>query len=232
MALTDAHSLALLERGASRHPLDRALLLAAQAEPEIAWADRPLGARDACLIGLRCRWFGAGFDAVVACSACSELLSLQVDLRALVSDAAAVDAVSVLVDGVRFRAPTTRDLAALARDANGSDIDGAAELLLQRLALDPVPDGWGRDELAAVERALDAADPLAHVTLDVACEHCGQREPRAIDIAACLWDDVAAQAERALDDVHLLAGAYGWSESEILAMPPARRALYRSRVCA
>jgi hypothetical protein len=32
--------------------------------------------------------------------------------------------------------------------------------------------------------------------------------------------------------VHLLAGAYGWSEGQVLAMTPARRALYKQRVLA
>ncbi|MBC7992234.1 MAG: phage baseplate protein, partial [Rhizobacter sp.] len=43
-------------------------------------------------------------------------------------------------------------------------------------------------------------------------------------------DDLAAQAERVVDDVHTLAGAYGWNETEILAMSAARRALYKQRV--
>ncbi|MBC7992310.1 MAG: hypothetical protein H7Z15_03590, partial [Rhizobacter sp.] len=58
LPLSDNECLALVERGTPRHPLDRALLLAAVAEPGVAWADRSLGLRDACLMRLRSAWFG------------------------------------------------------------------------------------------------------------------------------------------------------------------------------
>jgi hypothetical protein len=51
MALPDPHCLALYEQGLTRHPIDRALLLAATADGA-DWADRPLGERDAQLIAL------------------------------------------------------------------------------------------------------------------------------------------------------------------------------------
>ena len=223
--LSDTDCLALVERGAVRHPLDRALLLAAVADPGVAWADRPLGVRDACLMGLRSTWFGPWFDAVLACPACARLLSLRVDLRGF-SERAIDDDAPVAVAGARYRRPTTRDLAAL---VGRLDVDDAAALLLQRLVLD-VAAALTSEQRVAVEAALDAADPLAHVALDVACEHCNHRFSAPLDIAVSLWDDLAAQAERVIDDVHTLAAAYGWNETEILAMPAARRALYKQRV--
>lgn len=227
LPLSDTECLALVERGTPRHPLDRALLLAAVAEPGVAWADRPLGLRDACLMGLRSAWFGPGFDAVLACPACTQLLSLRVDLRGL-AERALDDDTPVLVAGARYRRPTTRDLAAL---VGRLDVDDAAAVLLQRLALDGAA-VLTPEQRAAVEAALDAADPLAHVALDVVCEHCQHGFSAPLDIAVSLWDDLAAQAERVVDDVHTLAGAYGWNETEILAMSAARRALYKQRVWA
>ena len=41
-----------------------------------------------------------------------------------------------------------------------------------------------------------------------------------------------AWAQRALSDVHLLATRYGWSEREVLALTPARRARYLAMVSA
>ena len=224
-ALSDTDCLALVERGAPRHPLDRALLLAAVAEPGVAWADRPLGARDACLMSLRSAWFGPWFDAVLACPACAQLLSLKVDLRCF-AERGVADESPLDVAGVRFRRPTTRDLAAL---VGRLDVDDAATLLLRRIALDAEAE-ITPDQRRAVEAALDAADPLAHVALQVACEHCGHGFEALLDIAVSLWDEVATQAERVLDDVHTLASAYGWNESEILSMSAARRALYTRRV--
>jgi hypothetical protein len=202
------------------------LLLATAAAPDVAWADRPLGARDAQLLALRCEWFGPWFDAVLACKACGELLSLRVDLRDFAACAVA-DETPVAVDGLRFRRPTTRDLAAL---IDHLDVDAAAEALLRRLALDALPPDWDAARQAALEGALDAADPLAHVALDIACEHCGERWTAPLDIGAALWDELAVQAAHVIDDVHVLASAYGWSEREILAMPTTRRQLYKQRV--
>jgi hypothetical protein len=234
MPLADADCLLLAERGATRHPLDRALLLAHMAEPGTAWADQPLGARDACLIGLRCEWFGPWFDAVLACKACTQLLTLRLDLRRFVPVHAEADT-PVEVAGLLFRRPTTRDLAAIAGRIGGADtndVDDATEHLCRRLALDPWPADGAAPARDAIDAALDAADPLADLLLELACEHCGQVQRAPLDIASTLWDEVSAEAARVIDDVHLLAGAYGWSEDQVLAMTPARRALYKQRVLA
>ena len=47
---------------------------------------------------------------------------------------------------------------------------------------------------------------------------------------AFLWDEVDVRARRLLDEVHALAGAYGWSEQRILALSEARRRAYLDRV--
>ena len=225
MRLTELRCLELWERGAARHPLDRALLLAAAAAPEMAWADRPLGARDAALLALRCEWFGPAFEAQVGCPACGEPLAFTLDLNEF-AQRAPRDEAPVTVGALRFRCPTPRDLAAL---VDAGDVDAAARTLLERLALDG-PRDWNAEERSAIETALDAADPLAHVTLDLACAHCAHRWPAPLDIGSSLWDELAATAERLLDDVHTLAGAYGWSEPEVLALPAARRQRYIDRV--
>jgi hypothetical protein len=81
-----------------------------------------------------------------------------------------------------------------------------------------------------VEDALEAADPDADFTFDVRCEVCGLSGTPQLDAGQLLWDEVDACARTLLAEVHLLAGAYGWSESEILALSPERRASYVSMV--
>jgi hypothetical protein len=41
-----------------------------------------------------------------------------------------------------------------------------------------------------------------------------------------LWSELEEWAHRVLVDIHTLAGAYGWSERQILALSPVRRQLY------
>jgi hypothetical protein len=235
VTLADARCLDLLEQGLARHPLDRALLLAAQADASQPWADVPLGVRDAQLVALRSAWFGPEFQTVLRCESCGEMLSATLDLRSLPPAPATCE---VRVGGQCVRLPTTRDLAALAERAGAlseDDAAAAALCLLKRLT-DPTPDEPDTAHAgavamdAALDAALEAADPLAHVEVELTCERCGHRHARALDIAACLWDDVQAQGERVLAEVDALASAYGWNEGEILSMPSTRRRLYMERL--
>lgn len=246
--LHDEQCLALYAQGEPRHAIDRALLLVSAAdgadgdEDGSDWADRPLGVRDARLLVLRRAWFGSQFNAVLACPACQAMLSVALDLRSLDANApggreAAVPAFMpafmpafVHAAGSRFRRPTSRDLAAI---ATAADVQEASMQLLDRLALDAPPDGgWTAAHIDAFDTAIDQADPLAHVTIALQCEDCGHGWQAPLDIAAVLWDELAAQAQATVRDVHLLAGAYGWSEGEILAMPASRRQLYLQQVLA
>ena len=69
-------------------------------------------------------------------------------------------------------------------------------------------------------------DPLATVELEFLCPGCGAVCPAAFDIASFLWAEVDTAARSAVEDVHTLASAYGWSEEEVLALSPGRRRLY------
>ena len=77
-----------------------------------------------------------------------------------------------------------------------------------------------------IAEAVEAADPGADLTLDVACPECGGATRAELDIASYLWTELDAWARDVLLDVHLLATAYGWSEPEILALSPTRRRYY------
>ena len=47
-----------------------------------------------------------------------------------------------------------------------------------------------------------------------------------LDAGQLLWEEIEARALVLLREVHHLASAYGWSEAQILALTPARRASY------
>jgi len=247
MTLSDDTCLTLFERGAARHAIDRALLLAASGgAPPLAaldWADVPLGCRDAHLIALRLAWFGPHFDATLACPACGQMLTLSLDLRALGAGqnagepgdpaplfalAPTLGPVTLASLGLSVRRPTSRDLAAV---ASARSVDEAAQALLLRLSDGATPQGgWTATHAAAADAALDVADPLARISVAAQCEHCLHPFTMPLDIAAVLWDELSAQARSVAQQVHALAGAYGWSERDILAMPPTRRALYLQQV--
>lgn len=231
-ALSAAQLLSVWEHGARRHPLDRALLLFAVAEPGLApdaLADAPLGACNAALMRLRRDCFGAAIPAWTDCPACGERMSFELDLAQLPAMTPVPDVVEV--EGHRFRCPGARQLAALA-DCPDAD-EASRQLLLGCVAGDArlTADNAMLDQLLVhAEHAIEAADPWADLAVGYRCPACGHAGEAAFDIASYLWEEIEAHASRLLDEVHLLASSYGWREEEILALGDLRRAAYLARV--
>jgi hypothetical protein len=233
-APSETDLLALWERGHGRHPIDRALLLCAWSTPELApnqLAGLPLGTLGAALLRLRAACFGPRIDAYVDCAGCGERLALALDVAELLAAAdpgeaeAALEMAEIDIDGVHVRVPTSRDLAAVAGE---SDPDAAALRLLERCCVTPAdsPPTLLVDLRERIEAALETLDPAADLSLALACQRCGDRSVAGLDIAALLWDELDTRARALIGEVHGLARAYGWTEPEVLALSPQRRAVY------
>ena len=86
------------------------------------------------------------------------------------------------------------------------------------------------DDPAGFPAELDAlADELAGAASlhgAVVCPECGAVFDATLDPAAVLWERICADAPRLLGEVAALARAFGWSESQILALSDARRDAY------
>ncbi len=231
--LCAAELLSLWERGAPRHALDRAALLAAAALPGQAVdaiADLPLGTVGASLLRLRAANFGARMDAHADCRHCGERLAFTLDVAELLRGAppedAATTASTTEVAGLQLRAPSLRDLAAVVDLAP----DEAADALLARCTLAGHAASLDAATRAQVEDALETLDPQADLAFTLDCVACGREDQAQLDTAALLWDEITARAGALLHEVHRLAGAYGWSEAQILALPAVRRAHYLALV--
>lgn len=232
-ALGPQRLLEVWERGARRHPIDRALLLFALAAPDVAGgqlADLPLSQRNAALMALRIAWFGNPLPVWCDCPACGERMELTIDGNQL-PEPPGTEAIAVEIDGLRFRPPTSRHLAAL---VNEPDPEEAARRLLAACAESPesLPSDPPRMQalLEAVDAALERADPWLDLSLAMTCPDCEQSSEATLDIAAIVWDELDAVAHRLLDEVHLLAQAYGWHERDILGMNEQRRTAYLERL--
>ncbi|MES2100914.1 MAG: hypothetical protein V4569_13900 [Pseudomonadota bacterium] len=227
--LDEAALLDLWEAGEPCQWLDRALLLlwaTGAADTDDALADWTIGARDAALLRARSRLFGASLAATADCPACTERMSFDLDLDALAAQTTpAVPDAQVSCVGGRFRLPTSRDLA----HAIGAAQPRRALALRCRVEGDAPLDDAALD---ALDAACASADPAAQIDIELRCAACGTSFTSLFDVADCLWSDIARRARQTLDEVHLLAGAYGWSEAEVLAVPPARRQHYLQRVLA
>lgn len=238
MALEEHTLLQVWEQGRQRQPLDRALLLlwacgdgAAQADE---LAQRTIGQRDAQLLQARIRHFGPLLEATADCPACAGRMAFSLHLDQLAQQARPA-AADVCVDTAagRFRLPASVDLAlALSQSeprqalARGLRVDAGPTAAPAHAA----PAALDEAALQSIESALAAADPAAQIDITLQCDACGQAFDAPLDVADCLWLDVSRRAQQTLDEVHLLASAYGWSEAEVLAVPPARRQHYLQRV--
>ncbi|MFC7534573.1 hypothetical protein [Actinoplanes sp. GCM10030250] len=221
--------LGVWERGLTSPGPARALALHRTARPETGPAellDAPVGEREADLYALRRALFGDRMEVLAECANCGEVLEFDLDAAALSQrPERAAEPLRVAEDGweVEFRAPTAGDLSASA----GRDD------LVARCTLDarhdgrPVPAGELPDHIQRrMAEVAERAGGSGDVTLRVACPGCATTTPLRLDIAAYLWAELDFWARDLLLDVHVLAGAYGWSEAEILALSPLRRRYY------
>jgi len=232
-ALTQAELLALWEAGRSLGPLDRGVLAARAASPGAEnTADWPLGRRNRALAQLHCALFGGVLRGWTGCHGCGEQLEFAFDAHSVAeAEPEPPERRVVTVGKWLFRLPTSRDLAvALAEKSE----PGATRRLLNACWTGPESAGadWGEEDLQAIEERLAEADPLAEIRLHFDCPSCSASFDETLDLGDFVWAEIEREARRILQDVHLLASAYGWSESEILSLGPARRSVYLEMVLA
>jgi hypothetical protein len=227
------------ERGQHRSPAGRAQTLLEAAG--VARADGlalTVGQRDALLMDLRGELFGTRINATAGCPACTAVLELGFvldDVRTVAPEPPGPAEIKIEIDGyvLRARPPTGGDLLAL----EGAGPDRALRTLLTRCVVDAHRDGTTVDPddlpppvVSGLARRLAAADPQADVRLTLTCPACARTWPAAFDIVTFLWHELDSWARRLAQDVHTLAGAYGWAEADIIAMSRSRRALYRELI--
>jgi len=185
------------------------------------WREQPVGARHRAMLALL--QVSEAIDAVACttcCPACGERAELALplgDLQALPSGGAAVE---VVIGGRRLclRRPTGDDLRAW-REAPPHNRGEVLQSLLQDGELQP-----GDEETVA--RALADADPLVAFSVQCACPACGEMADHEVDLEALVLQRLAQRQHAVLREVHRLASHYGWTEAQVFAVAPSRRARY------
>lgn len=242
-ALSASELLAVWERGQAQPMTTQALMLLASASPDKPREDLEklsIGRRDAQLLTLREVLFGSRLTGLTPCPQCGRQLELGFDATELRVDAPTPPETLTVSGGgylVQFRLPNSRDLAALNEPGNAaSDAVGLTRALLSRCLIQVRRNGKRQktessrdlpsEVLNAIAAEMEKADPQANVQLDLNCADCGYRWLSTFDIVSFLWNEIDNWARRLLSDVCLLASAFGWRESDILAMSAQRRQLY------
>ena len=154
-------------------------------------------------------------------AACGESFEFELPLRSLPGGAAGAGPLRVQLDDERMltmRRPTGEDL----RRWRAAQPASRAEAL--RLMLDSLVLGGqaGPEDEAVVSASIAAMDPLVDFTVSCRCPACGASNEVAVDLEALTLALLLGRQRALLQEVHRLASRYGWTESEVLALPPAR----------
>ncbi len=239
VTFTPAALLAAWERCLPLSPVRRAVTLLELAEPSVpaeAITALPIGSRDRELLRLRVSAFGAEITGLVTCPACAETVEITADANTIIAstpDAASGGEELTFDRGgyhVSFRLPTSEDLIALA--ASPTQAEPERFLLARCLrwverAGSPVAASELPEEIVElIASSMNEHDPLADIELACVCPECGHSWAAPLDVVAFLWAELSHYATRLLQDVHVLASAYGWREGDILALTPVRRRAY------
>jgi hypothetical protein len=234
--------LAVWERSLVALPFERALAILSVASPEsspAALARLSIGRRDASLLQLREWAFGSELAILATCPSCRQALELTMPVAALrVSIDSGGEPTGTLESTlmwqdytVRYRSLNTEDIAGCA----GLEPAASRRKLLaccvaearcqgRSVSVEELPEDV---EYKIVEQ-LAAIDPQADTRLDLTCPECHQHWTEGFDIVSFFWAEIDAWARRVLREVNVLARAYGWRESDILALSPVRREIYLS----
>jgi T4 bacteriophage base plate protein len=243
-ALSASDVVYVWEVGRQKHPIDRALLLLALAFPSlspVALSALTIGQRNIQLLLLRQSTLGPQASCFVQCPRCNEKLEFSIDLLALLPSNVAtpvepgesgerVHTLCVDAFNLSLRMPTSADLASV---VGCPDEKEGRRLLIERCVVQAAKDEQAvaienlpENVLEALTDAIIEHDPLIEMEFALDCPACQHSWTTLFDIVSFFWTELDALAKRLLRDVHTIASAYGWRESDILALSAARRQFY------
>jgi hypothetical protein len=217
------------ERGMSAPPARRPVLLLETVHgPDAQPARWPQGRLEAALLELRAALFGGRMESLASCPKCGEAMEFTLHAHELLAAAPSSLPEHVEVNtaefSAAFRLPSIADSEAAAR------VPAAQRRrfpLKQCLAGGCEPEGgWPEEFIAAAAQAMSTVDPLGDLSMSLTCPACAHGWNAAFDSGDFLWSELHAWATRLMQEVAALAAAYGWTEPEILALPPHRRRFY------
>lgn len=167
---------------------------------------------------------GGAVEGVLACDACGTSMEVAVPVSLFLGRRP--PALRRTIEWVGGGPVTVRSLS-LADLLAAAAAPSPVALLRARSVMPPHDAGELPEHVRAeVDAAAEVLAGAADTIVESPCPQCAHPVAGSIDITEFLWQHVAEQAERLLNQVAALAAAFGWSEEAILALEPARRAAY------
>ncbi|BDB28717.1 hypothetical protein Tamer19_61300 [Cupriavidus sp. TA19] len=211
---SDELALAGVDTRAAVALLDRLMEDAPCSAGELSASDR-----DGLLCALHRHLWGDRIVSSLECEACGAMYDLSFELSALQmqlaaqAEAAAVDAPRLLADsrGRHYRLP---DAAQEEAAAQYGMVQGHAHL--RALVAGAEQAQANPQEL---DSRLETLAPLVDVELDANCAECGEPRQARFDVQSFVLQRLLDEREALLDEIHAMAGGYGWPLHDIVSLP-------------
>jgi hypothetical protein len=185
------------------------------------WESLPYVDVDAALLGLRQFLAGDRLVAEIQCPHCG----VRGDVELSILEYLRANRPRTRRGGMRYRIPTVRHVLAAVNEY------GAGESALQALETQCIGEYSGKELRRAREDLERTAPPLGG-PIEGACPHCAGVVLGWFDPGAFVIAELRTRAMMLMEEVHLLASRYGWSEDAILALPGPRRGAYAEMIAA
>ena len=233
--LSNAELLKVWETGLEQPVLDATLSLLATActvnNTEISKLS--IGDRDVRLLQLREWIFGHRLKNLANCPACGELIEWECDLKEfyLQPISSELSSRQYLLEkeniNIHFRLPNSNDLmTAISRQLSNKAILSNCILEVYEENQKGSIDSFNEELWNALDNKMSELDPQADIKINISCPVCLNQWQTSFDIVTYLWKEINNWAQRMLQEVYLLARAFGWSEKDILDMNDHRRQSY------
>lgn len=207
----------------------------ARLRPDELWT-LDVGERTAWLLRIAADAGAERFDVRVHCNApaCGQTVEIELplhDLLQLGANEEGVVGVEVAGRTLTLRRPTGADQLAWSRQSFSNLVE-ARRAVASSLLVDPGESDTplGAEVLDAMESSLAEHDPLVQFTVSSECPYCGASAEYDVDLTALAMAWLRHAQVAMLETVHSLATAYHWSEAEVFALAPWRRAHYLALV--
>ncbi len=231
--------LTIWDESSGRPLLEKSIRLLAKAmvtdQLDIVWK-LSIGERDSRLLLLREWMFGQVLKMKSECPACKEVVEWETNTAALRLQPLrpAIDPTVFILEKeaftIRFRLPDSYDLASVMGESDNPVDDKKIILdcvveVVQNGIVQP-PDVLQDEILQALEQRMSEEDPQADIRMNLVCTACANKWETRFDIGSFLWAEIDNWAYRLMDEVALLARAFGWPEKDIVNMSARRRHIY------
>jgi hypothetical protein len=194
-------------------------------------AGLPIGDLDLLIVSRRREILGDAFVAEGSCPGCSAHVDVHFSLADFASHhrprttRAAAPAPEpgwwrLRALEVTFRLPVAADVLAVAGRAS-------ARLLLEQRCVRGDRDARAR---RLTSRAMSVLGPALRAEVAGVCPECSADVLLDVDARELCLAELRFLANSVLDDVHVIAAAYGWPEAAILGLPSSRRIRYASLI--